>query len=349
MEGGLRCRGMMTAHRNLSNPAVHLNRPSPLGLHAGGGGWSRDRLHNRRQQPSLRRGATATNSPKDDNDEGKDRNKADFSAYWATKIRETFVVKKNKFMGEMKKYGIDAFPPFPPLYWLFLLKEQIAWRLEIATDEKEALDKDKEKLIMELEKERMQRRERLKEKQQGGVVATMGKEDINRVMAKDIDLARESLRVATIYGPGMNMIRARKAIRAVLVLPMTLFVAYRQWWAGLFETQRYENFILREGERLWYWRNRMENERWFWNIIMWERLLYPVVFWACFEYLVPDSLFWSVIMPAVMIVMRTGHFPTPNTLEFWLVAYFGLYAKCWDQALTLFAMAQDALLRVVMI
>lgn len=37
---------------------------------------------------------------------------------------------------------------------------------------------------------------------------------------------------------------------------------------------RYENFLMAEGERIWYWRNRSENERWFWEIAFWDKLAF---------------------------------------------------------------------------
>ncbi len=37
---------------------------------------------------------------------------------------------------------------------------------------------------------------------------------------------------------------------------------------------RYEWFLMSEGEKLWYWRNRMENERWFWEVFLWDRVLF---------------------------------------------------------------------------
>ena len=29
-----------------------------------------------------------------------------------------------------------------------------------------------------------------------------------------------------------------------------------------------------EGERIWAWRNRSENERWFWEVFAWDRLIF---------------------------------------------------------------------------
>ena len=36
---------------------------------------------------------------------------------------------------------------------------------------------------------------------------------------------------------------------------------------------RYENYLMSEGERIWYWRNRMENERWFYEMYIFDRIL----------------------------------------------------------------------------
>jgi hypothetical protein len=36
---------------------------------------------------------------------------------------------------------------------------------------------------------------------------------------------------------------------------------------------RYENFLMAEGERVWYWRNRQENERWFWETMFFDRIV----------------------------------------------------------------------------
>jgi len=33
-------------------------------------------------------------------------------------------------------------------------------------------------------------------------------------------------------------------------------------------------FLMAEGERIWYWRNRTENERWFWDIFAWDRFIF---------------------------------------------------------------------------
>lgn len=38
-------------------------------------------------------------------------------------------------------------------------------------------------------------------------------------------------------------------------------------------------FLMAEGERIWFWRNRTENERWFWDIFAWDRLIFRE--WRC--------------------------------------------------------------------
>ncbi len=125
-------------------------------------------------------------------------------------------------------------------------------------------------------------------------------------------------------------------------------------------------FLMSEGERIWYWRNRMENERWFWEAFAWDRLIFRECGWlarwgaaallcgltpttdllrvralACavccaailvavaYQYITPANLIWTVVVPAVFIVWQTGRLPGPNTLDFWLIAYFGVYRKCW--------------------
>lgn len=64
---------------------------------------------------------------------------------------------------------------------------------------------------------------------------------------------------------------------------------------------------------------------------------------VAYEYIVPANLIWVVVVPAVFIMWQTGKLPGPYNLEFWLIAYFGVYKKCWQDiwsiALTLFQWA----------
>lgn len=50
-----------------------------------------------------------------------------------------------------------------------------------------------------------------------------------------------------------------------------------------------------------------------------------------YEYIVPNNLVWAVVVPFCLILIQTGEMPTPFTLEFWLIAYFGFYLKCWPE------------------
>ena len=55
-----------------------------------------------------------------------------------------------------------------------------------------------------------------------------------------------------------------------------------------------------------------------------------------YEYLVPNHFVWAVIVPLTFIFMQSGELPSPRGGEFWLIAYFGFYLKCWpDVALLL--------------
>jgi len=91
---------------------------------------------------------------------------------------------------------------------------------------------------------------------------------------------------------------------------------------------RYENFLLSEGERVWYWRSRTENERWFWEAFAWDRLLAPTLFYVAWELAVPNNLLWAVVAPLSMIFWHSGTFPGPLNPEFWIIGYLGLYCKC---------------------
>ena len=46
-----------------------------------------------------------------------------------------------------------------------------------------------------------------------------------------------------------------------------------------------------EGERIWYWRNRSENERWFWEIAFWDKMAFREC--CCFAFYTPSVGLWS--------------------------------------------------------
>lgn len=52
--------------------------------------------------------------------------------------------------------------------------------------------------------------------------------------------------------------------------PFLLITGLMAAWQQLFKSQKYEMYLMSEGERVWYWRNRTENERWFWEMYAWR-------------------------------------------------------------------------------
>ena len=48
-----------------------------------------------------------------------------------------------------------------------------------------------------------------------------------------------------------------------------------------------------------------------------------------YQYIVPNHLIWVAVVPMVFILWQTGKVPGPFDMEFWLIAYFGVYKKCW--------------------
>eukprot|EP00879_Flechtneria_rotunda_P028118 GHRR01030196.1.p1 GENE.GHRR01030196.1~~GHRR01030196.1.p1 ORF type:complete len:105 (-),score=18.09 GHRR01030196.1:232-546(-) len=55
------------------------------------------------------------------------------------------------------------------------------------------------------------------------------------------------------------------------MLPFTVPAKLSARWQAMFASQSYENFLMSEGERIWAFRNRMENERWFWEVFAVDR------------------------------------------------------------------------------
>jgi hypothetical protein len=92
-----------------------------------------------------------------------------------------------------------------------------------------------------------------------------------------------------------------------------------------------------EGERIWYWRNRTENERWFWEEFIFDRFLIPLLWTLCYQAIVPNNILWAVVIPFSIITWQNGKMPTPANMEWWLIMIFGLYGKCWGQVLAFLA------------
>lgn len=125
----------------------------------------------------------------------------------------------------------------------------------------------------------------------------------------------------------------RQFLRAVLMLPVTLIASLNRNWQALFASPSYKNFLLSEGERIWYWRNRTENERWFWESYSWDKIFFPALFWWLYEKMVPDNIFMAVLLPLCLLYYQNGTVPGPFTVEFWWIGYFGLYQKCLPDVL----------------
>jgi hypothetical protein len=83
--------------------------------------------------------------------------------------------------------------------------------------------------------------------------------------------AREQLQQPQNKLLHLTVFQLRSMLRAVLLLPFTLPAAAAARWQALFASQSYEHFLLSEGERVWAFRNRTENERWFWEVFAMDR------------------------------------------------------------------------------
>lgn len=261
----------------------------------------RCRQHSR--QPHLRIAAAKDQQPsKDDRDS---QGKADFSAYWSLKFRE-FFSKRRQYLDLARK---RQEPP------------EIIQKLDAQIQQQE----DK------LEQERMARR-RLRVEQMSKDPALQQQAIAqDQQLLGDIVRAREQLQQPQNKLLHLTVFQLRSVLRAVLLLPFTLPAAAAARWQALFASQSYEHFLLSEGERVWAFRNRTENERWFWEVFAMDRFFVPIAWAICYQMVVPDNLIWSVLVPFALISWQRGALPTPANLEWWLIMFFGLYWKCWDQ------------------
>lgn len=273
--------------------------------------------------------ASSSSKGKEGGKDGGDKanvRKADFAAYWSLKIKELFA-NRRKFIEEAERRGM----PTP----------EMVKKLDMRADKMQAeLD------ILELESSKLEaiRREENRVKNQESAAQAevmlssnaffkderqpLSPEEENLLAEKDIDRARSSLRAASIYGLAMNLHRARELIKSILLSPLHLLSSISKRWNDMFNSQSYENFLMAEGERIWYWRNRSENERWFWEVILIERFVIPLVCAVAYEYLVPNNFIWAVIVPLSLIYLQSNRLPGITNIEFWLIGYFGFYQKC---------------------
>ncbi|PNW73624.1 hypothetical protein CHLRE_13g566250v5 [Chlamydomonas reinhardtii] len=236
---------------------------------------------------------------------GKDdkaKEKADFSALWALRIKN-FFSSRRKYLQQAEQVGDDD-------------KEK-AFKAEIAKEERSIRELKDELVAISMEE--------IEEQEKQG-------DPRPALAATDIAQARMDLQTSPLTRAVLAVVRVRELLRALLLLPFSAVGGAVAAWQGLFNSQRYENFLMSEGERIWAWRNRSENERWFWEVFAWDRLIFPILVIVAWEYLVPNHLVWAVLAPLALLTWMSGRLPTPATPEFWMLAYFGFYRKVWPDA-----------------
>ncbi|GAX74684.1 hypothetical protein CEUSTIGMA_g2132.t1 [Chlamydomonas eustigma] len=269
----------------------------------------------------IRKITVSARSNKDGKDKGDSQGKADFSAYWSLKIREFFSNRK-KVLEDMERKGVQE-PELVRKLQAQLEEEMEGMRAQ-QEEERKAL---KLKMAAQKELEIQKARDSGITDEQMDALAAQDKS----YGEHDVKNAREEMRKSAVSGLAVNMMRARQLIKAALLAPITLALSIQKQWSALFQSQRYENFLLSEGEKIWYWRNRTENERWFWELVFWDRLLFPFICAYTYQQLVPNHLIWAVVVPATFILFQSGELPGPWGVEFWYIAYFGFYQKCWPE------------------
>ncbi len=57
-------------------------------------------------------------------------------------------------------------------------------------------------------------------------------------------------------------------------------------------------------------------------------VLAAVLCTVLYEYIAPSHLVWVVVVPVVFLMWQYGRIIGPGDLEFWLIAYFGVWQKC---------------------
>ncbi|GFH29227.1 uncharacterized protein HaLaN_27860 [Haematococcus lacustris] len=253
----------------------------------------------------------------DDGKKSPKANKADFSAYWSFQVQQWFSSRRQYLEGDPSQKG-----------------------KETAFDKK--LDEQIEKSEAELKTIRAQERRELAEAistqyasqlKAGVPVEQLPIPEV--LAARDIVAGKAYLDSFRVKGLAIGLQRAERLLRSILMLPATVTVAAVKAWRAIFNAQRYEMFLMSEGERIWYWRNRVGNERWFWEVFAWNRLVFPILCTVAYEYLVPNHIIWAVVVPTLFIIFQTGSMLHPGNMEFWLIAYFGLYKKCWSDVMWL--------------
>jgi hypothetical protein len=93
----------------------------------------------------------------------------------------------------------------------------------------------------------------------------------------DVTRARAELHQPRLKLMALTAMQLRAVVKAVLLAPFTLPAALAARWQALFASNSYQNFLMSEGEQIWAWRNRTENERWFWEVLAIDRCVYMCV------------------------------------------------------------------------
>jgi hypothetical protein len=155
---------------------------------------------------------------------------------------------------------------------------------------------------------------------------------MERAQAREARAYVASSRVRVVYNA---MQLAANVARLIVTSPIAVPVFLYRRWRALFETPDYDFFIDREAQRLWYWRNRSENERWFWEIYFWDRVLLPTVWTLVYVAAAPANLLWCAVVPLLMLAWRDGRMQGPGDYEWWLLMVFGVFGKCRGQILEL--------------
>eukprot|EP00798_Chlamydomonas_sp_ICE-L_P023720 gene23720-9271_t len=333
-------------------------------------------------RPTIVRHAKKKEGSKDDDD--ANANKADFSAYWALKIKNLFSQRRRYLDGADEKFKSGKLPEiFTKLERIQAADEkskseklrEISTKLEriLAADDKAKSGKlpeifTKLEIIQAANQRQLDKIQKAKLDAQRkflGVAADKVDEIIadgqkkakpweflvggkplelldpgspRLIVNDDVDKAREQMRTSAVFNIGLILERSRSWMQAVLMAPIILAKSIQQSWSATFTSERYENFMMAEGERIWFWRNRTENERWFWEIHFWDQMLFPIICTIAYEYLCPNHIIWAVAVPLTFIAHQSGSLPGLMDLEFWLIAYFGLYKKCWGDVMALVSM-----------
>ena len=257
-------------------------------------------------------------------DDKADPNKADFSAYWSLRFREFFSGRR----GYLELARRRQEPPEAGQR----VDAQIAEageKLDAATQA--ARDRKRAAFEAEALAEAAAVAEQLANDPAAAARLAAEAPTSRERIAADADAARRVLHSPAVKYAAIPALQLRALAAAIVRAPLTIPGAALAAWRRALSKQRYEAFLLAEGERVWYWRNRTENERWFWEVFLFDRLLIPVGFTLAYLYLVPDNLLWAVAVPLLALYWQDGRLPTPANLLWWVIMVFGLYGKCWHQ------------------